>query len=193
MTGMTSTPTGMTPALIASEFRQWIAAHAGDLQAFRAEHGRTMAEMYSHDRQLMHLLDDAGWCRYGWPEWCGGLGGSPVLRGVIHDQLTAAGIHLPEAYAGIEVIAPMLVRYRPDLAAMLLPRAIRGDQVWCQGFSEPDAGSDLASLRTRAFDEGDHFRIVGQKTWTSNGHLSSHISLLVRTGTPDSAHRGLTM
>src|SRR5206468_1583808 len=93
----------------------------------------------------------------------------------------------------IEVIAPMLVKYRPDLAAMLLPRAIRGDQVWCQGFSEPDAGSDLASLRTRAFDEGDHFRVVGQKTWTSNGHLSSHISLLVRTGTADSAHRGLTM
>ncbi|MGD9796385.1 MAG: acyl-CoA dehydrogenase family protein [Acidimicrobiia bacterium] len=183
----------MTPAEIAPSFRSWLADHRADLEPFRREHGRTIVETYDHDRDLMHLLFEAGWSRYGWPEEFGGLGGSPVSRGVIHDELTAAGYHLPEAFAALEVIAPMLMKYRPDLAAEQLPAAIRGDEVWCQGFSEPDAGSDLASLRTRAFDEGDHFRIVGQKTWTSNGHFSKRIAVLARTGEPDSAHRGLTM
>ncbi len=70
---------------------------------------------------------------------------------------------------------------------------MRGDETWCQGFSEPEAGSDLGSLRTRAVADGDGYRLTGQKTWSSNGHVSAWSCLLARTGEPDSGYRGLTM
>lgn len=183
----------MGPGEIRESFRTWLTEHADELGPFRHEHLLDIAASFAREVPFQHLLHDAGWSRYGWPEAYGGLGGSPVLRGIIHDEVTAAGYVLPEAFSMLEVIAPMLLKYRPDLAATELPAALRGDAMWCQGFSEPDAGSDLASLRTRAFAEGDHYRIVGQKTWTSFGHLCSKVALLARTGEPDSGHRGVTM
>jgi alkylation response protein AidB-like acyl-CoA dehydrogenase len=100
---------------------------------------------------------------------------------------------VPEFISTVEIVGPMLLRYAPQLAAADLAAALRGDEVWCQGFSEPEAGSDLGSLRTRAVADGDSFVVNGQKMWSSFGHVSRRCSLLARTGDPDSGYRGLTM
>jgi alkylation response protein AidB-like acyl-CoA dehydrogenase len=177
----------------AGAVRGWIAEHVSDLAAFRAPHPWSLERTAEHDRQLHRMLYDAGLGRRGWPVELGGLGGSPLLRAILHEELTAAGIVAPESYVGLEVIAPMVIRFAPHLAARHLPAKLRGDEEWCQGFSEPDAGSDLASLRTRATEDGDQYRLEGQKIWSTNGHISRWCTVLARTGTAEERHRGLTM
>ena len=89
------------------------------------------------------------------------------------------------------MIAPALLRYAPALAEAFLPRFLAGEEAWAQAFSEPDAGSDLAALRTRGVLEGDRIVVDGQKVWTSHGHRATRLLVLVRTGPPESRHRGL--
>ena len=177
----------------AAAFRLWLAAHDGELEPFRHEFAEELDEAVTRFRPLQQMLWDHGWNRLGWPADCGGVGGSAVHRFVCMEELAAAGYVNPDILGSVEIIAPMLVRYAPQLAAQHVPRGVRGDEVWCQGFSEPDAGSDLGSLRTRAVVDGDGFRITGQKMWSSNGHLASWCCLLARTGAADSGYRGLTM
>jgi alkylation response protein AidB-like acyl-CoA dehydrogenase len=142
---------------------------------------------------LVRLLWDAGWGRAGWPVEVGGSGGSLLMRQVLIDELYRAGVDVPEQYAPLEVMAPMLIDLAPDLAAELLPGFLRGDECWVQGFSEPEAGSDIAALRTRAVRTDSGFVLTGQKIWGSHGATSSRAYVLARTGAPDSRHRGLTM
>ena len=92
-----------------------------------------------------------------------------------------------------EVLAPTMIDYAsPEVAAAMVPRLLRGDEMWCQGFSEPGTGSNLASLSCRAVRDGDAWRVNGQKVWTSLAQFSQRCVLLTRTGTPESAHRGIT-
>jgi alkylation response protein AidB-like acyl-CoA dehydrogenase len=105
--------------------------------------------------------------------------------------LWEADIVIPEPYSLLEVLVPVLMIYAPHLAEAHFLPLLRGDESWCEGFSEPDAGSDLASLRTRMEPDGDGWRISGQKVWTSNAHLSRRSVLLARSG--EAGHRGLTM
>jgi len=116
-----------------------------------------------------------------------------VLRATVIDELATAGYAVPEFHSTVEIIGPLLIRFAPALAVVHLPAALAGDERWCQGFSEPDAGSDLGSLRTRAVPEGTGYRISGQKMWSSFGQVAQHCSVLARTGDPDSGYRGLTM
>jgi alkylation response protein AidB-like acyl-CoA dehydrogenase len=116
-----------------------------------------------------------------------------VLRATVIDELATAGYAVPEFHSTVEIIGPLLIRFAPELAAVHLPSALAGDERWCQGFSEPDAGSDLGSLRTRATADGAGFRISGQKMWSSFGQVAQYCSVLARTGDPDSGYRGLTM
>jgi alkylation response protein AidB-like acyl-CoA dehydrogenase len=100
---------------------------------------------------------------------------------------------VPEPYFMLETLIPMLSVYAPDLARQHLHALLSGQEVWCQGFSEPDAGSDLASLRTKAVRDGDDWVINGHKIWTSQATVARRCIALVRTGTPESRHRGLAM
>jgi alkylation response protein AidB-like acyl-CoA dehydrogenase len=100
-------------------------------------------------------------------------------------------ILIPEAYTTLEILVPVLLVYAPHLAERLLPSFLRGDEAWAQAFSEPDAGSDLASLRTRMEPDGDGWRVTGQKVWSTYAHLAQRSVMLVRSGGP--GHRGLTM
>jgi hypothetical protein len=142
-------------------------------------------------------LWEAGWIRYGWPVEIGGFGGDARYRTAFYDELWRAGYPPPEQHQMIEVIGYPLNHYNPTLAAQVMPRMLSGEQSFSQGFSEPEAGSDLASLRCRATRDGDgpdaDFIVNGQKIWTSNGALSEENILLVRTGTTESRHRGLSM
>lgn len=171
--------------------RQWLDSSAEDLDRFR----RLPSDLDGQFvvlRDLQRLLFDAGWLRWGWPDEMGGLGGSSLLRGVLSEELAAAGCPPPFSFGMMEVLAPAVARFAPSIAAWALPLLLRGDESWCQGFSEPEAGSDLASLRLRAIDDGDRWRVTGQKVWTSWAQYAQRCILLARTGTVDEAHRGIT-
>ncbi|SOD71795.1 hypothetical protein SAMN05892883_1265 [Jatrophihabitans sp. GAS493] len=174
--------------------RNWLGEHDAELEPYRRRSANgEIAQDVEHDRGLMSMLHDAGWGRWGWPVGAGGLGGPAILRAVLYDELAGAGIEIPEAYVMMETLASLLVEYAPQIAAVHLPAFLQGREIWCQGFSEPEAGSDLAQLRTRARPEGDGFRLSGQKVWTTLGQFSQYAAVLARTGDAASAHRGLTM
>jgi alkylation response protein AidB-like acyl-CoA dehydrogenase len=175
-----------------SAFVAWVAGNSSTLDEFRGLHG-DMDETFAKLSELQRILYDAGWIRLGWPPELGGLGGTLALRGMVSEELAAAGYPPPFSFATQEVLGPAVARYAaPELAAEVLPRLLRGEEKWCQGFSEPGAGSDLASLRVRATDEGEHWRVSGEKIWTSWAKFADRCFLLARTGAPDSAHRGIT-
>ena len=142
---------------------------------------------------VKRLTYDAGFMRWGWPERVGGLGGSSLLRAYLGEALTARGLVEPGIYSMTEVLAPTMIDYaRPDLAATMVPLLLRGDETWCQGFSEPGTGSNLAALACRAELTDDGWLVTGQKVWTSLAQYAQRCVLLTRTGEPGSAHRGIT-
>jgi acyl-CoA dehydrogenase len=177
----------------AGELRRWLDDQAAELDTFRVRNTDSLAVGVEHERALLRMLHDAGWSRLGWPTACGGRGGPVMLRAVLYDELAAAEIEIPEAYVILETLGPLLVEFAPDLAAVHLPAFLMGSQLWGQGFSEPEAGSDLAHLRTRARVVEDGFVLSGQKTWTTLGQFAEYAAVLARTGDPNSAHRGLSM
>lgn len=175
----------------AKDLRGRLADESYDL--WRGDQLDTAEERIAHEALLLGRLYDEGWNRYGWPEEAGGLGGSLLHRAAMYDELSEAGLPIPGPCMPLETLAAPMLRFAPEIAQRLLPAALRGDQWWGQGFSEPESGSDLASLRCRARNDGDHFVVSGQKLWTSFGATASHYVCLVRTGTQESRHRGLSM
>jgi acyl-CoA dehydrogenase len=171
----------------------WLRDNSVQLDPWRHRAPGSLAEVVEHDRELLRLLFDAGWSRAGWPEAAGGTGGPIALRAVLYDELAAAGIEVPEAFVIVETLGPLLTELAPALAVEHLPRYLRGEQMWGQGFSEPGAGSDLASLRTKAERVDGGFRISGEKIWTTLGQFAQYAAVLVRTDAADKPHRGLTM
>lgn len=143
-------------------------------------------------RHAIARLHDAGWMRYGWPEAVGGLGGPDLLRVAFAEEVAARDLFSAPVYTLTEILGPPVTELAPDIAREFVPRLLRGEETWCQGFSEPDAGSDLASLRTKAVEDGDCFRVTGQKIWSSFAQYASRMVLLARTGTAESRHRGIT-
>src|SRR5947209_328050 len=143
--------------------------------------------------KVKRMSFEAGWMRWGWPERVGGLGGSTLLRGYLGEALTLRDLVEPGIYSMTEVLAPTMIDYaRPELAAAMVPRLLRGDETWCQGFSEPGTGSNLASLTCRAVRTDGGWRVTGQKVWTSLAQYAQRCVLLTRTGSLESAHRGIT-
>lgn len=173
-------------------FRAWLADNRGELEQFRHSDG-DVTEVFYRLRLLQRMLFDAGWIRLGWPVQVGGLGGRPILRSIICEELAIAGYQPPFSFATQEVLGPAVTEFaRPELAAEVLPRLLRGDETWCQGFSEPGAGSDLASLRLKAVAADDGWRVSGEKIWTSWAQFADRCFLLARTGSTESAHRGIS-
>jgi alkylation response protein AidB-like acyl-CoA dehydrogenase len=173
------------------------------LDAWLDEHANALAPPYDGsgtlDEHMVQLARvkratfDAGWMRYGWPERVGGLGGSTLLRGYLAEALVERDLVEPGGYSMTEVLAPTMIDYAPaELAAEMVPRLLRGDEIWCQGFSEPGTGSNLAALTCRAVRDGDYWVVTGQKVWTSYAQYAPRCVLLTRTGAADSAHRGIT-
>jgi alkylation response protein AidB-like acyl-CoA dehydrogenase len=160
-------------------------------QQFRSYRPASFEESSERLADLQRLLFDTGWSRCGWPVNAGGLGGDPRFRGAMFETLWKFDCPIPEPYTTLEILVPVLLVFAPHLADTFLPTLLRGDEGWAQAFSEPDAGSDMASLRTRMEPDGDGYRITGQKVWSTYGHLAQRSVLLARSGGP--GHRGLTM
>ncbi|HEY2196443.1 MAG TPA: acyl-CoA dehydrogenase family protein, partial [Mycobacterium sp.] len=159
-----------------------------DLRAWLDENDLTPGPDHSllgHMQQYARVcraLYDADWMRYGWPVEVSGLGGPAMLRAVVGEEVVGRRLAEPGPYSMLEVLTPTMIDYAPtELAAEMVPRLLRGDEQWCQGFSEPGSGSDLASLTTRAVQDGDNWVVNGQKVWTSFAQFSTRCVLLTRT------------
>ncbi len=170
----------------------WLDVHRDEL-AVEYRGSGTLDEQMAQVAKVKRLTFDAGWMRFGWPERVGGLTGSTLMRAYLGEALTARDLIEPGLYSMTEVLAPTMIDYAaPELAATMVPLLLRGDETWCQGFSEPGTGSNLASLSCRAVRTEKGWRVTGQKVWTSLAQYAQRCVLLTRTGPPDSAHRGIT-
>ena len=145
-----------------------------------------------YDLAWQRLLFEAGYAGVDWPTDAGGRGASPIEQLIFKEECERAGApYVGVGFVGLLHAGPTIIAEGTDeQQARYLPAILRGDEVWCQGFSEPDAGSDLASLRTRAWRDGDDYVVSGSKIWTSHAEVADHCELLVRTG--DDGHRGIT-
>jgi len=143
-------------------------------------------------RAWHNTLYDHGYAGPSFPREVGGMD-LPLPRQVIYrEELARAKVPGPPG-TGLGIVAPTIVRYgTEEQKRNWLPPMLRGDQVWCQGYSEPEAGSDLQALRTTARREGDEYVVNGQKVWTSSGVLADVLFCLVRTGPPESRQKGIT-
>jgi alkylation response protein AidB-like acyl-CoA dehydrogenase len=138
------------------------------------------------------ILVAKGWVAPGWPERFGGPGLSATRRFILTEELELAGTP-PLSPFGLTMVGPAIMQFgTPEQQARFLPKILRGDEVWCQGYSEPEAGSDLASLRCKADDDGDHFIVNGQKTWTTYAQYADWIFCLVRSNTKVKQQSGIS-
>jgi alkylation response protein AidB-like acyl-CoA dehydrogenase len=171
--------------------REFVTSPAVD--TWRGSYIDDVAEEMRFTAGLLRELYDAGLGRYGLPPEAGGLGGDVRHWAVLFDELARAGITPTGQHSLLTTLAYPVAKFAPQLAAEHLPEFLSGDAWWGQGFSESEAGSDLAALRCRARRQGDEYVVSGHKIWTSHGETASRIVMLVRTGTQESRHRGLSM
>jgi alkylation response protein AidB-like acyl-CoA dehydrogenase len=148
----------------------------------------------SYDTDWQRKLHDAGYAGVAWPEAFGGRG-LPVTQQLVYleEYARANAPYISVNFVGMMHAGPTLIAEGTDEQRRFhLPRILRGESVWCQGFSEPQAGSDLASLRTRAERVGDEYVVNGQKIWSTRAHVADYCELLVRTDPDAPKHKGIT-
>jgi len=173
------------------EVRAFIRAHLDeDLIAA----GRLMTSVYADHAAAMRwqkILAARGWAAPMWPAQYGGCGWSAVRRYIFAQELYAAGA--PPISMGIQMCGPALVAFgTPWQKEFFLPRMLSGEHYWCQGYSEPQAGSDLAALKMKAEPEGDHLVCTGSKIWTTHAHLANWMFCLVRTSAGGKPQQGIS-
>ena len=174
-----------------AEVREWIAnAMPADLRA-KAE---VDANFEMPDVMRWHkILYDKGWVAPHWPQAHGGPGFDATRRFILTEELELAGAP-PLSPFGLQMVGPLLLQFgSPEQKQRFLPKILSGEEVWCQGYSEPNAGSDLASLKTSAVDDGQgHYIVNGQKTWTTYAQYADWIFCLVRTDSGGKKQEGIT-
>jgi alkylation response protein AidB-like acyl-CoA dehydrogenase len=142
-------------------------------------------------RNFIKKLADRGWLTLAWPKEWGGAAANHLRQLVFNEEM--AYWDAPANDLGVDRIGPTIMLHGTDAQKQqFLPSIVRGDMIWCQGFSEPGAGSDLASLQTRAVEDGDTFVINGSKIWTSLAHFAQWMILLARTDPDAPKHRGIS-
>jgi alkylation response protein AidB-like acyl-CoA dehydrogenase len=175
-----------------ADLREWLARELSDLSPAPARDAWDARRKWDTDWQ--RRLFDAGYAGLHWPKEYGGRGASPTEQLIFYEETTRARA----PYVGVNFVGtlhagPTLIEEGTDeQKAAHLPLILRGDEVWCQGFSEPSAGSDLASLRTRAERDGDDYVLNGQKIWCSFGQIADVGEFLVRTDPGAPKHKGIS-
>ena len=161
------------------EVREWI---AGALPPHLAKKAAADAEFDMKEVMEWHkILHHKGWVAPHWPKEHGGPGWDATRRFIFSEELELAGAPRLSPF-GLAMVGPLIMQFGSDWQKQrYLPKILSGEEVWCQGYSEPNAGSDLASLQLRAEDQGDHFLLNGQKTWTTYAQYADFIFVLART------------
>jgi len=169
------------------ELRAWLEANRPQRLPVEFE------ERFPVMRAWQRRLHEAGWLGYGWPAEYGGAGGTVLDRITFNRELVRAGAPQPVALIGLEVVGPTLLTHATDeQRRRFIPPMLSADEIWCQGFSEPDAGSDLASLKTRAERVKGGFEVTGRKTWTSFAQFARWCAVLARTDADAPRHKGIS-
>ena len=175
-------------------FRSEVRAFLGqNLPADLAENVRLGRRLAKEDHQRWQkILNQKGWYAVNWPVEHGGTGWSVVQKHIFDEECAAAGAPRLVAF-GVNMVAPVIIKFGTQTQKdYYLPRILRSEDWWCQGYSEPGAGSDLASLKTRAERDGDHYLVNGQKTWTTLGQHANRIFCLVRTDPSAKKQEGIS-
>ena len=163
--------------------RRWLEDH------IPREEPTTLPARRAWHRQLY----EAGYVGMGWPVAYGGRGATPLQQAIVADEMARTNAPPPINPLGIAIVGPTIIAHGTEAQRQrYLRKILTAEELWCQLYSEPNAGSDLASLRTRAEDRGDHFRVSGQKIWTSGGLIADWGLLLARTDTAVAKHRGIS-
>ncbi|NIO42066.1 MAG: pimeloyl-CoA dehydrogenase large subunit, partial [Burkholderiales bacterium] len=162
----------------------------GDVSRKVLEHKRIEKDdIYRWHRALF----ERGWIAPNWPEQYGGVAWSAIQKHIFDEESAALGAPRLSPF-GLQMIGPVLIAYASDKQTQkFLPGILSGDTWWCQGYSEPGSGSDLASLKTRAERKGDVYIVNGQKTWTTHAHWADMIFCLVRTESTGKKQHGISM
>jgi alkylation response protein AidB-like acyl-CoA dehydrogenase len=171
------------------EFRTWLQVH---LPSFPLPADQD--EMYAQQRTWHRTLHEGGWVGLDWPVSYGGRGVAPLYKYVYYEELARVDAPRLLNHPAVTLVGPTMMRFAAkDIKSTYLPRILSAEDVWCQGFSEPDAGSDLAGLRTSAIRRGEQWVINGQKVWTTWAMYATQCALLCRTDPSAPKHRGLSM
>lgn len=175
------------------ELRTWLAEVLPEVGPPPADRTDVEARR-AYDTAWQRMLYDAGYAGINWPREYGGRGSTPTEHLIFLEETERAGApYVGVNFVGLLHAGPTLIAEASDeQRARHLEPILRGDDVWCQGFSEPDAGSDLASLQTRAVRDGDDYVVTGRKIWTSFAQVADWCELLVRTDPDAPRHRGIS-
>lgn len=166
-------------------FRDEVRAFLADHLASRLRRASSLTVSFFSDPDVVapwqKALHERGWVAPGWPQEYGGPGWSATQRWIFESECARAGAP-PLSPMGIKMVGPVLIRFgTPEQKRHYLPRILSGEDRWCQGYSEPGSGSDLASLKTRAVRRGEHYIVNGTKIWTTHAHFANRMFALVRT------------
>jgi alkylation response protein AidB-like acyl-CoA dehydrogenase len=170
------------------ELRAWFAANPAGEPPFGGEDA-----LFAWRRDFQRRLADGGWAAVHWPREYGGRGASLTESAIFFEELGRSGSPLPANTLGLLLAGPTIMTWGTDEQKdRYLAPIVTAEEIWCQGFSEPDAGSDLASLKTRAVKRGDEWIVTGQKVWTSGAQHSKWCMLVARTDADAPKHKGLS-
>jgi alkylation response protein AidB-like acyl-CoA dehydrogenase len=170
------------------ELRSWLAANPPDVEPEHDEHAH-----YAWRRDYERRLAQGGWAGVHWPAEYGGRGATLTQSAIFFEELGRSGAPLPANVLGTLLAGPTIMSWgTPEQKDRYLAPILSADEIWCQGFSEPDAGSDLAAVKTRAVADGDDWVVTGQKVWTSGAQHSKWCMLVARTDGEVAKHKGLT-
>jgi alkylation response protein AidB-like acyl-CoA dehydrogenase len=176
-----------------SEFRAWLEQNLRFATPMREALADEDAGDWEARIQWHRKLNEGGWMAINWPREYGGRGAN-ILQNIIYsEELERAGTSQPFTGFGIPLLGPTLIHWgTEEQKRRFLPKILTAQEIWCQGYSEPNAGSDLAGLQTRAVEDGDDFVVNGSKIWTSAAHHADWIFLLVRTDPDAPKHKGIS-
>jgi alkylation response protein AidB-like acyl-CoA dehydrogenase len=176
------------------EVRAWLETHLpDDLRGRAFASSRADREEVVRLRAWQRTMYEAGYVGLDWPVEYGGRGKSVVEQLILYQEMARAESPQFVNRGGVSMLGPTLMKYgTPEQQRRFLPRILTAEDLWCQGFSEPNAGSDLANLQTRAVRDGAHFVVNGQKVWTSMAHVADWCFTLVRTDPEAPKHKGIS-
>jgi alkylation response protein AidB-like acyl-CoA dehydrogenase len=171
-----------------TEIRAWLEEHfPADYEQMRG------GERQAFLKQWVRTLYEGGWICASWPEEYGGKGLTTMQQVVLNEEFARAGAPMRADFFGDTLVGPTILQWGTEAQKKeFLPKILRGEVSWCQGFSEPDAGSDLAGLKTTAVLDGDEWVINGQKVWTTQAQHADYVFLLARTDPAAPKHAGIS-